>query len=66
LVGCFALKIVEDGLRVVAARLWLNVDVDDAVLMAVLNMAFDSLLVVKKSRHYLSRIFSHMFAAGSV
>jgi hypothetical protein len=25
---CFALKIVEDGLRVDAARLWLNVEVD--------------------------------------
>ncbi len=27
LVG-FALRVVEDGFRVVAARLWLNVDVD--------------------------------------
>jgi hypothetical protein len=26
LVGCFALKIVEDGFRVVAAMVWLKVD----------------------------------------
>ena len=28
-VGGFVLKVVEDGLRVVAARLWLSIDVAD-------------------------------------
>ncbi len=38
-VGGFALKIVEDGLRGVAARLWLSVDV-------VVDGGFEGVLVV--------------------